>query len=326
MAEAIVKVVGLSKYFPLQGDWLSRFLGSRGRILKAVDRVNLTIPEGQTLGLVGESGCGKSTLARLLCALLEPSAGQIFFQGRHLGGLRREELRRLKKDIQIVFQDPYASLDPRMTIFRILERPLVVHDLAKDAKARKEEVFKLLQLVGLDEDQAGRYSHEFSGGQRQRIAIARALAVRPKFIIADEPVSALDVSVQAQILNIFRQLQEDMNLTYLFIAHDLTVVRHISDWIAVMYLGQIVEWGRTEEIFQAPAHPYTLFLLASAPRIPSKPIPPAIRLRGEAGTPIDPPPGCRLRPRCPQSLAKCAEEEPPLREIGGMHSMACWKD
>jgi len=325
MAEAIVKVVSLSKYFPLREDWVSRLLGSQRRILKAVDRVSLTIAEGQTLGLVGESGCGKSTLARLLCVLLEPTDGQIFFRGRNLAELNREELRKLKKEIQIVFQDPYSSLDPRMTIFRILERPLIVHSFAENAQGRKGKVFKMMRLVGLDEDQAGRYPHEFSGGQRQRIAIARALAVRPRFVVADEAVSALDVSVQAQILNLFLKLQEDLNLTYLFIAHDLTVVRHISDRTAVMYLGQIVEWGKTEEVFHSPAHPYTLFLLASVPRVPAKPIPPVIRLRGEAGTPIDTPAGCRLRPRCPQAMARCAEEEPSLREIGGMHWAACWK-
>ena len=325
MAEAIVKAVSLSKYFPLREEWVSRLLGSQRRILKAVDRVNLTIPEGQTLGLVGESGCGKSTLARLLCTLLEPTHGQIFFRGRNLAELNREELRKFKKEIQIVFQDPYSSLDPRMTIFRILERPLIVHSLAENAQGRKEKVLEMMRLVGLDEDQAGRYPHEFSGGQRQRIAIARALAVRPRFVVADEPVSALDVSVQAQILNLFLKLQEDLSLTYLFIAHDLNVVRHIADWTAVMYLGQIVEWGKTEEVFNSPAHPYTLFLLASVPRVPAIPIPPVIRLRGEAGTPVDTPAGCHLRPRCPQAMARCTGEEPSLREIGGMHWAACWK-
>lgn len=325
VAEAILKVVGLSKYFPLREDWVSRLLGKRRRILKAVDGIDLHIPEGKTLGLVGESGCGKSTLARLLCTLIEPSSGQIYFQGRDLGQLSGEELRKCKKDIQIVFQDPYSSLDPRMSIFRILERPLIVHGLGQDSKGRKEKVLEMMRLVGLEEGQAGRYPHEFSGGQRQRIAIARALAVRPRFVVADEPVSALDVSVQAQILNIFLKLQEDLGLTYLFIAHDLTVVRHISDWTAVMYLGQIVEWGKTEEVFHSPAHPYTLFLLASAPRVPAQPIPPSIRLRGEAGTPIDTPAGCRLRPRCPQAAARCQEEEPVLRDLGGSHWVSCWK-
>ena len=324
MAETIVKLVGLSKYFPLQQDWFAHLLGRPRRILKAVDRVDLTIPEGQTFGLVGESGCGKSTLGRVLCTLLEPTDGQIYFRGQNLRELSRKELRKLKKEIQIVFQDPYSSLDPRMTIFRILERPLIAHGSADNARGRREKVLEMMRLVGLDEDQAGRYPHEFSGGQRQRIAIARALAVRPKFVVADEPVSALDVSVQAQILNLFLKLQEDLNLTYLFISHDLTVVRHVSDWTGVMYLGQIVEWGKSEEVFQSPVHPYTLFLLASAPQVPAKPIPPTIRLRGEAGTPIDTPAGCHLRPRCPQATVRCTQEKPSLREIGGLHWVACW--
>jgi len=324
MAEPIVKLVGLSKYFPLQQHWFANFLGRPRRILKAVDRIDLIIPAGQTFGLVGESGCGKSTLGRVLCTLLEPTDGQIYFRGQNLRELTRKELRKFKKEIQIVFQDPYSSLDPRMTISRILERPLIAHGVGDNVRGRKEKVFEMMRLVGLDEDLAGRYPHEFSGGQRQRIAIARALVLRPKFVVADEPVSALDVSVQAQILNLFLKLQEDLNLTYLFISHDLTVVRHVSDWTGVMYLGHIVEWGKSEEVFQSPVHPYTLFLLASAPKVPAKPIPPAIRLRGEAGTPIDISAGCRLRPRCPQATVRCAQKEPSLREIGGMHWVACW--
>jgi oligopeptide transport system ATP-binding protein len=324
MAEPIVKLVGLSKYFPLQQHWVANFLGRPRRILKAVDRVDLTIPEGQTFGLVGESGCGKSTLGRVLCTLLDPTDGQIYFRGQNLRELTRKELRKFKKEIQIVFQDPYSSLDPRMPISRILERPLIAHGVGGNVRGRREKVFEMMRLVGLDQDQAGRYPHEFSGGQRQRIAIARALVLRPKFIVADEPVSALDVSIQAQILNLFLKLQEDLNLTYLFISHDLTVVRHVSNWTGIMYLGQIVEWGKSKEIFQSPVHPYTLFLLASAPRVPAEPIPPSIRLRGEVSMRVDNPKGCRLLPRCPRATARCAEAEPSLREIGEVHWVACW--
>ncbi len=325
MAEAIVKVERTSKYFPLGQDWVSRLRKPERRILKAVDRVTLNIPEGQTMGLVGESGCGKSTLGRLICSLLEPTEGQIYYRGHKLVGLKAEEVRRFKSQIQMVFQDPYSSLDPRMTIFRILERPLIVHGVGKNARERREKVFEMMRLVGLDEDQAARYPHEFSGGQRQRIAIARALAVRPSFLVADEPVSALDVSVQAQILNLFLKLQAELNLTYLFISHDLTVVRHISDWTAVMYLGQIVEWGRTEDVFRSPVHPYTLFLLASVPRVPAQPMRDDVRLRGEAGTAMDVRAGCHLRPRCPRAEPKCGEEEPVLQEVGTTHRAACWK-
>lgn len=322
MNAPLLEVENLVKHFKLNDDMVSRIAG-KSQTLKAVDGISFQVKAGETLGLVGESGCGKSTTGRLITRLIEPTAGQIRLKGEDLLAFDDRRMQATRKDVQLVFQDPFSSLNPRKTIMQILGRPLEVHDLAGDWREKRERVLELLNLVGLGHEHIDRYPHEFSGGQRQRIAIARALATGPELVIGDEPVSALDVSVQAQILNLFREMQEKFSLTYLFIAHDLSVIRHISDRVAVMYVGKIVETGPVEEIFARPQHPYTKALMDAVPEAdPDKPAP-KLTLKGELATPIDPPPGCRLCKRCPIATPNCDTDDPPLRELAPDHFVAC---
>jgi oligopeptide transport system ATP-binding protein len=322
MSEPLLEVKDLVKHFTLNGDLVSRLAG-KTQTVKAVDGVSFYIRQGETLGLVGESGCGKSTTGRLITRLIEPTAGDIKLRGEDMLAFSPKRMRETRKDVQLVFQDPYSSLNPRKTIMDILSRPLEVHKLAATWHEKRERVLELLNLVGMGSEHIDRYPHEFSGGQRQRIAIARALSVTPDLVIGDEPVSALDVSIQAQILNLLRELQEKFSLTYLFIAHDLAVIRHISDRVAVMYVGKIVETGPVATIFNEPLHPYTKALLAAVPEADPKKPPPRLTLQGEVATPIDPPPGCRLNGRCPLATSICGEIEPPLVEVATNHQVAC---
>ena len=321
--DTLLDVKGLTKHFTLHGDIYSKLAGEKAQVLKAVDGIDFHVRKGETLGLVGESGCGKSTTARLVSRLIEPTAGLIRLHDEDLLAFGATRMKAARKQIQLVFQDPYSSLNPRKTIMHILSRPMEIHGLAGSWVDKRRKVLDLLEQVGLGVEHIDRYPHEFSGGQRQRIAIARALAVDPELVIGDEPVSALDVSIQAQMLNLFRDLQEKFGLTYLFIAHDLSVIRHISDRVAVMYVGKIVESGPAAALFEDPLHPYTKALLAAVPEAdPTKP-PPRLTLKGEVSTPIDPPPGCRLCGRCPREIRVCAEVEPPLVELGGGRAVAC---
>jgi oligopeptide transport system ATP-binding protein len=322
MSEYLLEARNLKKHFMLDNDTVSRLAG-KTRTLKAVDGIDFAVRRGETLGLVGESGCGKSTTARLITRLVEPSAGEVLFKGENLLKFKRAKMQQTRKSIQLVFQDPYSSLNPRKTIMQILSRPLEVHKLAANWVEKRRRVLELLNLVGLGEEHADRYPHEFSGGQRQRIAIARALAVDPELIIGDEPVSALDVSIQAQVLNLFRELQEKLSLTYIFIAHDLSVIRHISDRVAVMYVGKIVETGNVADIFDKPQHPYTKALLDAVPDADPMVEPPKLTLKGEVATPIDPPPGCRLCNRCPIATDHCFKVMPELVETSKDHYVAC---
>lgn len=318
MTEPLVKVENLKKHFPIKGGILGKTVGE----VKAVDGVSFTIQKGETLGLVGESGCGKSTTGRMLLRLLEPSDGKVYFEGQDVTALSSGEMRKMRREMQMVFQDPFASLNPRHTVEKILEEPLIVHGV-KDGKERKKRVRELLEVVGLSSYHAKRYPHQFSGGQRQRIGIARALAVNPKLIIADEPVSALDVSIQSQVLNLLQDLQKEYGLTYLFIAHDLGVVRHISDRVGVMYLGRIVELTDSEELYDNPLHPYTQALLSAVPVPDVELKKERIILKGDVPSPANPPKGCAFHTRCPQAFDKCAAERPVFREAEKGHYVAC---
>ena len=321
--EIILSVKNLVKRFPVKGGILGREVGS----VKAVSDVSFDLYRGETLGLVGESGCGKSTLGRCILRLIEPTSGQIFFKGQDITQLNANEMRKLRRNMQIVFQDPYASLNPRMTIEEILGEPLIIHGLATSRAERLKKIYELLDLVGLRREAVSRYPHEFSGGQRQRICIARALAVKPEFLVCDEPVSALDVSIQAQIVNLMQDLQKELKLTYLFIAHDLKVVEHISNRVAVMYLGKIAEISEAEELYSHPKHPYTKALLSSIP-IPD----PTYRrerviLQGDVPSPLSPPAGCFFNPRCPIAQEVCKTEFPPLEKVSetsANHRAACY--
>ena len=318
---ALLEVKGLTKHFTVSGGLWSQ-LFTKQKILKAVDRISFSIAEGKTFGLVGESGCGKSTTARLIARLIPATGGEVYFGGREILSLRMQEVRELRKHIQMVFQDPYASLNPRMKVIDIVGRPLTLYHGAKGQK-KVDRVAELLEIVGLQGDHLYRYPHEFSGGQRQRIGIARALAAGPRLIIADEPVSSLDVSVQAQVLNLFRQLQRELKLTMLFISHDLNVVGYLADTVGVMYAGKVVEIAPVEEIFRTPLHPYTKGLLASNPTVSAFMEKLEIRLKGEVMLPINPPQGCRLEPRCPIRVEKCKFIEPGLEDKRPYHSAAC---
>jgi oligopeptide transport system ATP-binding protein len=314
----LLRVNNLKKHFPIKKGMFGKTVG----YVKAVDDVSFYVNEGETLGIVGESGCGKSTTGRVLMRLLEPTEGEIEFDGKDLTSLSHEEMRKTRRDIQMVFQDPYASLNPRHTIGKILEEPLIVHGVL-DPKERKSKVREFLEIVGLNAYHASRYPHQFSGGQRQRIGIARALMTNPKLIIADEPVSALDVSIQAQVLNLMQDLQKEFNLTYIFIAHDLGVVRHISDRVAVMYLGKIVELAESEQLYEKPMHPYTQALLSAVPVPDPDYQKEQIIIEGDIPNPADPPTGCTFHTRCPFKMDICTKITPRLEEQTTGHSVAC---
>ncbi len=312
MTGALLEARDLTRHFAVREGLLRR------RQLRAVDGVDLSIGEGETLGVVGESGCGKSTLARLLLGLLAPTAGEVHFNGSPL----RRQGKAVRRDLQVIFQDPYSSLNPRMTAGEIVERPLIVHKLGNSSQ-RRERVAELFNWVGLPPESASRYSHEFSGGQRQRIAIARAIASGPRLVIADEPTSALDVSVQAKVLNLLKDLQASLGLTYVFISHDMRVVRHMCDRLAVMYLGRIVEQGPTEEVFQNPRHPYTRALLGAVPRLEPRRKRARVPVEGEPPSPLSPPTGCHFHPRCAWAVDQCRTTSPELRKLSADHLAAC---
>jgi oligopeptide/dipeptide ABC transporter ATP-binding protein len=313
MRDTLISVRGLVKHFPVEGS---------DDVVRAVDGVSFDIFAGETLGLVGESGCGKSTVGRCLLRLIEPTAGQVIFEGQDVLSLDKKRMRQLRREMQIIFQDPYASLNPRMKVGDIIGEPLVIHNQGTKSE-RRERVASLLRRVGLDPDYMNRYAHEFSGGQRQRIGVARTLALNPKLIVADEPVSALDVSVQAQVVNLLQELQEEFKLTYLFISHGLAVVEHISTRVAVMYLGRIVEIADAAELYARPLHPYTQALLSAIPIPDPRQKRKRIILQGDVPTPINPPSGCRFRTRCPLAIEECAHVDPELREVSPDHHVAC---
>lgn len=317
MSELLLEVNGLKKYFPLTGGLFGRKMGE----VKAVDDVSFSVKKGETLGIVGESGCGKSTTGRLLMRLIEASDGKVVFEDKEITSMSSSELRRIRRDIQMVFQDPYASLNPRHSIEQILEEPLIVHGIGTKEE-RKKRVLEMLEVVGLSSYHARRYPHQFSGGQRQRIGIAKALMTKPKLIIADEPVSALDVSIQAQVLNLMKDIQKEFGLTYIFIAHDLGVVRHISDRVGVMYLGRLIELADSEDLYENPKHPYTKALLSAVP-VPDPDIKrETVLIQGELPSPANPPTGCAFHTRCSECMEICRTTRPEEHNING-HYVAC---
>lgn len=318
MTAELLTVKNLKKYYPITGGILGRQIGT----VKAVDDVSFTVRKGETLGLVGESGCGKSTTGRSILRLIEPTAGEIIFEDKSVSGMSHEELRKIRKDMQIVFQDPFASLNPRHNVEKIMEEPLIVHGIGTPAE-RKKRVHEMLEVVGLNSYHAKRYPHQFSGGQRQRIGIARALMLNPKLIVADEPVSALDVSIQSQVLNLMQDLQQEMGLTYLFIAHDLSVVRHISDRVGVMYLGRMVELTTSEQLYNKPLHPYTQALLSAVPSPDPEAKRERIILQGDLPSPANPPSGCTFHTRCPHVTDVCRSVRPQFQDVGDEHFVAC---
>lgn len=317
--EPLLRITDLSKYFPVtRGAMVTRKIGD----IKAVDRISFDIYQGETLGLVGESGCGKTTTGRVILKLVEPSAGKIVYDEQDITPFDKKRMAPLRREMQIIFQDPYASLNPRLTVGEAIGEPLVAHGMAKRAEA-KERVLELLRVVGLAPFHYNRYPHEFSGGQRQRVGIARSLIMNPKFIVADEPVSALDVSIQAQIINLLQRIQADYDLTFLFISHDLGVVRHLSDRVVVMYLGRLAEMGETEQLFAEPKHPYTQALLSAVPSVKRRKTQSRMVLSGDVPTPFNPPVGCRFNTRCPMVMDKCREVEPTWQDTGNGHFVAC---
>ena len=318
MAQEILEVRDLVKYFPVKGGLFSRTVAN----VHAVDGVSFTLREGEALGLVGESGCGKTTLGRSVLRLLDPTSGDVCFQGKNIYTLKKEEMRALRREMQIIFQDPYSSLNPLLTVGSTVGEPLEIHGIARGRK-KEEMVASLLKRVGLEADHMKRYPHEFSGGQRQRIGIARALALRPKFIVGDEPVSALDVSIQAQVLNLLKDLQEEFHLSYLIIAHDLSMVAYLCDRVAVMYMGRIVELAEFRQIFTNPLHPYTEALLSAIPVPTPGKKRNRIILQGDVPSPLAPPKGCRFQTRCPYKIKECETMDPPLKEVGEGRKVAC---
>ena len=319
MTEPLLKVNKLVKHFPITGGVLGRVVDN----VHAVDGVSFELDAGQTLGVVGESGCGKSTTGRCILRLIEPTSGEVWFEGKNVTAMGKTELRGMAHDMQIIFQDPYASLNPRMTVGAIVGEALIIHKLTKTDREYQDRIVELLETVGLSADQMRRYPHEFSGGQRQRIGIARALAVSPKLVVCDEAVSALDVSIQAQVINLLEDLQDKFNLTYLFIAHDLSVVEHISDRVAVMYLGRIVEIASARDLYTTPLHPYTEALLSAMP-VPDPQLKrKRIMLQGDVPSPIKPPPGCHFHTRCPLARKECSIESPTLKQGSDGHWVAC---